>query len=106
MKEYMSIEPTKADNDYNELGNKKVRLIPLDVGIKIKCRDYVFNELKNKPFIQNNFKLRVKRLNRWWYSIYFDEKCEHECEPIIINGIEFCPECKEKIWECVSGQYK
>lgn len=49
-------------------------VIKLEVGLKIKCRDNVYQNLLQEKYIQDNFKLNVKRLNRWWYSIYFDKK--------------------------------
>lgn len=52
----------------------KLHGIPIEVGLKIEVRDTIYNELKNNKYIRDNFKLNVRRLNRWWYSIYFDIK--------------------------------
>lgn len=41
---------------------------------KLKVRDYYLEKLKNNNFIQDNFNLNIVRLNRWWYSVYFDPK--------------------------------
>ena len=34
----------------------------------------LLNLLKNDPYITMNFVLNIKRLNRWWYSVYFKNK--------------------------------
>ncbi len=47
--------------------------VPLQVGLKVKAREDALNKIKNEIYIQKNFKLNIKRLNRWWYSIYFDK---------------------------------
>lgn len=52
----------------------RVPSIKLEVGLKIECRDTVYQNLLQEKYIQDNFKLNVKRLNRWWYSVYFDRK--------------------------------
>lgn len=49
-------------------------LIELEVGLKIECREEVLNKLKCERYIQDNFQLNIKRLNRWWYSVYFAER--------------------------------
>ena len=58
------------------LDEEGVLCIPLHVGLNIEVREDIYEELKNDPDIQEKFKLNVKRLNRWWYSIYFDKKEE------------------------------
>lgn len=64
--------------DVGESTRGKVRgFVPvakLEVGLKIECRDYIYQSLLQQKYIQDNFKLNVKRLNRWWYSVYFDKK--------------------------------
>lgn len=65
--EWVNFDDGDVDSDY-------VRVIPLEVGLKIEIRDSTLEDLKNTPYIQENFKLKIKRLNRWWYSVYFDEK--------------------------------
>lgn len=49
-------------------------VVKLEVGLKIECRDYIYQGLLQEKYIQDNFKLNAKRLNRWWYSVYFDRK--------------------------------
>lgn len=51
-----------------------MRLYKIEVGLKFNCRDYVLIELQDNHYIQQNFKLNIKRLNRWWYSVYVDTK--------------------------------
>lgn len=38
----------------------------------VECRDYVLKKLQENAYIQKTFKLNIKRLNRWWYRVYFD----------------------------------
>jgi hypothetical protein len=63
-----------------------ITLVEVKVGLKIECRDYIYKMLLNDSYIQNNFKLNVKRLNRWWYSIYFDFKQEESETLYFKNG--------------------
>ncbi len=58
----------------NHLRSDIIRAVELKVGLKIRCRDYMLAKIKNETYIQENFKLNIKRLNRWWYSVYFAEK--------------------------------
>ena len=48
--------------------------IPIKDGLKIDCREEELNRLKNDKKLTEKFKLNIKRLNRWWYSIYFESK--------------------------------
>ena len=57
----------------SDIKQGQIRAVPIEVGLKIKMRDYVYKNLINNTDIQSKFKLNVKRLNRWWYSVYFDE---------------------------------
>jgi hypothetical protein len=43
-------------------------------GLKLEVRESIYEKIKDEPYIQENFKLNVRRLNRWWYSIYFEKK--------------------------------
>ena len=54
-------------------GNKKIFTCKLEVGADIECRDYILKELQENAYIQKTFKLNIKRLNRWWYRVYFDK---------------------------------
>lgn len=40
-------------------------------GSKVEVRDYVYEEIINNEKLNKDFRMNVKRLNRWWYSIYF-----------------------------------
>jgi hypothetical protein len=80
-----------------EINDNMARVIPLEVGSKIECRDFMLEKIVNQPIVQNNFKLRIKRLNRWWYSVYFDKICKHKCEPLIFGEDKFCSDCREKL---------
>lgn len=61
--------------------------IPIVHGAKIRVRDKIYEELKINEDITNRFQLNIKRINRWWYSIYFKErKCEHCDYKDVINS--------------------
>lgn len=73
--------PNQPDNTSYHLtivqgkGNSdKVFACRIEVGLKIEVNESVMNSLENMPYIQNNFKLNIKRLNRYRWSIHFDEK--------------------------------
>lgn len=57
-----------------EGGVELVATIRIEHGLKVDVRDFVLKELKGDPDIQRQFKLNVRRLNRWWHSVYFEEK--------------------------------
>ena len=59
---------------YCDKQNNEMRAVPIENGLKIDVRDIIYNELKNNKIITDNFLLNVKRLNRWWYNIYFKSK--------------------------------
>lgn len=50
------------------------RVIKISNGLKIKCKEYQLNVLLSEHTITDKFKLNIKRLNRWWYSVYFQSK--------------------------------
>lgn len=50
------------------------RVIEVKAGLKVEVRDNVLKEIQAEEYIEENFKLNIKRLNRWWYSVYFDKK--------------------------------
>jgi len=51
-----------------------ISAVELKVGLKIEVREEMLKKLQNEPYIIENFKLNIVRKNRWWYSIYFDNK--------------------------------
>ena len=53
---------------------EKLRAVEIREGLKIKCKEDLLNLLKNDPYVIMNFVLNIKRLNRWWYSVYFQNK--------------------------------
>lgn len=55
-------------------GNKKLFAMELKDGAKAEVRDYILKEFESNLYIQENYKLNIKRLNRWWYSVYFAKK--------------------------------
>lgn len=46
----------------------------MKAGLKVEVRDNALKEIQAEEYIKENFKLNIKRLNRWWYSVYFDKK--------------------------------
>ena len=78
---YDLANPNQPDNTFYQLtiiqgkeNKDRVFAHPLVVGLKVKVRENILELLKETIYIQKNFKLNIKRLNRWWYSVYFDEK--------------------------------
>ena len=59
----------KGESEIEEL-----RAVEIREGLKIKCKEDLLNLLKNDPYIIMSFVLNIKRLNRWWYSVYFKNK--------------------------------
>lgn len=52
----------------------EIPVVKLEDGLKIECREDILEYLQSHPYVQDNFNLNIKRLNRWWYSIYFEKK--------------------------------
>lgn len=66
-------EPINAifEMDYED---KRIKAVEIKHGLKIEVRDYILENIKNEQYVKDNYNLNIKRLNRWWYSVYFDEK--------------------------------
>ena len=41
-------------------------------GLTVEVRDYIYDEIVNDKWVNDNFKLNVTRMNRWWYKVYFE----------------------------------
>ena len=41
-------------------------------GLTVEVRDYIYEEIVNDKWINDNFNLNVTRLNRWWYKVNFE----------------------------------
>ena len=50
--------------------------VPLKVGLKVRVNEQHLLELQSSEYIQSNFTMNIKRLNRWYWSVYFDNKGE------------------------------
>lgn len=50
------------------------RCIPITHGLKLEVRDYTYNSLLEEELLMSKFEINAKRLNKWWYSIYFKQK--------------------------------
>jgi len=55
-------------------GGSFVRCHPIEHLTKVRCREDTINEFKNNAMVTDKFKLNIKRINRWWWSIAFVEK--------------------------------
>jgi len=51
----------------------KPKVVEVKHGLKLEIRDSLLKIIQEEEYIKNNFKLNVKRLNRWWYSVYFEK---------------------------------
>lgn len=56
----------------DEINQPKV--VKVEHGLKVEIRDSLLKIIQEEDYIKNNFKLNIKRINRWWYSVYFDKK--------------------------------
>ena len=54
-------------------GSKKVFGCELKNGVKVEVRDFILKEMQSNEYITSRFQLNIKRINRWWYSVYFKE---------------------------------
>jgi len=61
-----------ADNSHKN--NNYQKIVPLEIGLKLTVNKEFLETLELNEYIKSNFKLNIKRLNRWYWSIYFDEK--------------------------------
>ena len=52
------------------------KCVPLKVGLKVRVNEQDLLELQSSEYIQSNFTMNIKRLNRWYWSVYFDNKGE------------------------------
>lgn len=41
-------------------------------GLTVEVRDYIYEEIVNDKWINDNFNLNATRLNRWWYKVNFE----------------------------------
>lgn len=61
---YVECKPNKED----------ISVIKIEHLTKIECREDVLNELQSSHLLLSKYRLGVKRLNRWWYSVSFIDK--------------------------------
>jgi len=52
----------------------KPKVVEVKHGLKLEIRDSLLKIIQEEEYIKNNFKLNIRRINRWWYSVYFDKK--------------------------------
>ena len=67
-----------------------MRCIEVVSGLKIEVRDFELPDIVNNTFVSENFDLGIKRLNRWWYSVYFGRK-PYELPVYTISATTFKP---------------
>lgn len=51
----------------------KPKVVEVKDGLKLEIRDNLLKIIQEEEYIKNNFKLNIKRINRWWYSVYFEK---------------------------------
>lgn len=54
--------------------NSLFMAVPIQIGTKIEVKEDILHQLQSNIYIQENFKLNIRRLNRWWYSVYFAKR--------------------------------
>lgn len=55
-------------NDYND-----IMVVLVADGLKIELRKEALDKLSAEQYIIDNFNLNIMRINRWWYSVYFEK---------------------------------
>jgi len=60
--------------DHNPDIKKYLTAVEIRVGLGLRVRDFILKEIQENEYIKENFKLNIRRYNRWWYGIYFDKK--------------------------------
>jgi hypothetical protein len=78
-----------------EVENKDglVWAIPIQVGLKLVVDKSRLDNLKEHPYIKENFTLNIIQLNKNSWSVCFAEKCNHKD---ISGDSEFCLKCGVK----------
>jgi len=51
----------------------KPKVVEVKHGLKLEIRDSLLKIIQEEEYIKNNFKLNIRRINRWWYSVYFEK---------------------------------
>ena len=51
----------------------KPKVMEVKHGLKLEIRDSLLKIIQEEEYIKNNFKLNIRRINRWWYSVYFEK---------------------------------
>lgn len=64
--EVMGVYGIDESSDSNE-----IRGVMLRHGMRLSVRDFVLENLVKEDYVLKNFRLNIKRKNRWWYSVYF-----------------------------------
>jgi hypothetical protein len=64
----------KCDSYPSDKINIGFPVVEVKHGLKVEVRDKVLEIIKNHQYVKENFDLNIKRLNRWWYSVYFKDK--------------------------------
>jgi len=54
--------------------DKLTHVLKIEKGLKIRINKVNYEKLINNQWINNNFKLNIKRLSRWYWSVYFDNR--------------------------------
>lgn len=60
--------------DYIYHNKDYAQCVPVKVGLKVRVNESHLKELQLNEYIQSNFKLNIHRLNRWYWSVHFDNK--------------------------------
>lgn len=55
-------------------GNNEKKIVEIKKGLKVDVDENVLKQIQDEKYITDNFKLNIKRINRWLYSVYFDKK--------------------------------
>ena len=56
------------------------KIVEIKKGLKVDVDENVLKQIQDEKYITDNFKLNIKRINRWLYSVYFDDKPDKSIE--------------------------
>jgi hypothetical protein len=65
---YFDIEITNPND------KPKEKCVKLEHGLKLICSKFVLDNINSEKYIQDNFKLSIKKLENDFYSVYFHDK--------------------------------
>lgn len=60
--------------DYIYANKDNAQVVCIEYGLKVRVNKEGLELLQSSKEIADKYKLNIKRLNRWYYSVYFDRR--------------------------------